>query len=244
MKAWTIESSEEDAATRILLGGRPSTAADWERSCAELEKRWPLSGRVELEIEGPGEPLTALEGGDPEALIVAAGSLMRRRSRSRALLLARSSGRAAGPWLSLALSADLLLVAEGMAADALFWEDSRLLTPGEMLGVAGRLGRARALEWALAGVPFGASELLERHAALGGEEGRRAWESARAGSLVAQEAAASLMRSREPGRAASETLERTAFTACFDAADRAEGVSAFQQRRQARFPSQRSKTRS
>jgi len=236
---WGLDAEVERGVTRLQLRGRPRTLAAWTRSCDELQDAWPLSGRVELEVLGPDEPIAGLSGGEPEALVSAAASLLRARRRSRAPLIVRVDGRVAGPWLALTLSAELLVVSEGMAAEALFWEDSQLLTPGEMLGVADRLGRAQALEWALAGRSFSAADLLERHAAMSGEAGRRAWDSARAGSLVAQEAAASLLRSRETGRAALETLERTAFAACFWQGDRAEGVKAFRELRDPQFQSQR-----
>lgn len=244
MSDWTLEASEEGAAVSIRLAGRPASPASWGRSCAALEKAWPASGRVELEVHGAPTGGPGLSGEGASSLVDAAARLLRRRGRSRAVLIARVDGSLAGPWLALALSAELLVVAEGMAAEALFWEDSRLLTPGEMLAVAARLGRARGLEWALSGATFDAAELLRRRAALGGEAGDRAWASAKAGSLVAQGAAASLMRTREPGRAAFETLERTAFAACFDAADREEGVRAFADRREPEFPSQRPKSSS
>lgn len=242
MADWALETSEGEGCVRLALSGRPRDIACWTACCRELRTAWPRHGRVELLIEAPGSPGEALASGDPSALVEAAFELLEARRGNAAPLLVDVRGRVSGPWLGLALSAELLLVGEGMAAEALVCEDSRLLTPGELLGVAGRLGRPRALEWGLTGRSITAAELLDSHAALDGDEGRRAWEAARAGSLVAQQAAATLLREREPGRAAFEALERTLFAACFAEGDRAEGVEAFRQKREPDFPSQRDDT--
>lgn len=246
MSCCRIELREEGDGRFLVATLRPEDPGDWVEVCERLAVALGGAGRVLAVLKGPAEPGsgpgTRLTGEPREALglVEAAARLRRARLSLEGPLAVRAEGLFVGPLLTLALSAELLVAGDGMAAEALFWEDSRLLVPGELSTVAARLGRARALEWALLGGRLEGGEA----GALSGEAGERAFRSLRSGSLTAQSAALRLLRNGGRSRAGAEALERVAFALCFAEADRTEGLAAFTGRREPDFPSNRSETSS
>ncbi len=202
----------------------------------------PQSGTDEDEQEHPDGPDMSGTGSPLDGTLFGLGKVIRRMAQARTPIVALVDGVAAGAGVSVALACDYILASEAASFVLAFAKIGLMPDGGATALVAANIGRARAMRLALTGERLDAAT-AERWGLVSELVSVEQFE-ARAQKLLyflAAGAPAAMAATRQAINAATLDIEATLTreeqdqSALLRTDDFAEGVTAFRERRPARF---------